>query len=260
MATPGSGSGGASSSAAKSGSAQAKVTMPAHRHQAPAGCGKGIDYTGAAAPVPDELPHIQHLLNTPKAWISNGEMIILRWPAHASLLNAFPQPGATDCLVDLKDELAVQGADVTMRSERKRKPTDLSSFHTLRIVGPPGTVVQIYRRMRAVAGRCLNSFVGLPPASRPRVFAINEHGWDYDNKGYMNKPQNVTCMDGNADPVDEAASYSDDEYTELQSQTEDYRQTMQLTSQAVVCSGLDVKADVSSVADGRRSELHEPSS
>ena len=156
-------------------------------------------------------------------------MLMVRWPDYATLVNAFPKPGATDNLVDLKDELAVQGAEFTMRAERKRKVGDTSNYNMLRIVGPPGSVVQIYRRLRAVAGRCLGTFVGLAPPNRPRVFQINEYGWDWHNKGYMYKPENVRCVDDTADPLDEKEMYSDDEYTAEQTQPQDFRQAMQLT-------------------------------
>jgi hypothetical protein len=228
MTKQSSGSDGATSASRRS-SAQVKATMPTHRFQAPAGCGKGIEFTDAAQPEPDQVPHLRHLSNTTRAWISNGEMLIVRWPDFATLVNAFPKPGATDNLVDLKDELAVQGAEFTMRAERKRKVGVLSQFNTLRIVGPPGSVVQIYRRLRAVAGRCLGTFVGLAPANKPRVFQINEYGWDYDNKGYMYKAENVRCMDDTTDLLDETQMYSDDEYTAEQTQPQDYRQAMQLS-------------------------------
>jgi hypothetical protein len=78
MATQSSGSGEATSSASRISSAQVKATMPTHRFQAPAGCGKGIEFTDAAQPQPDEVPHLRHLSNTTRAWISNGEMLIVR--------------------------------------------------------------------------------------------------------------------------------------------------------------------------------------
>jgi hypothetical protein len=80
-----------------------------------------------------------------------------------------------------------------------------------------------------VAGRCLGTFVGLPPANRPRVFQINEHGWDYDNKGYMYKPENVRCVDGSGDALNEKELYSDDEYAAEQTQPPEFRQATQVS-------------------------------
>jgi hypothetical protein len=253
MATQGSGSGGASSSSAKSCSAPDKVTMPLRRQAPPAGYGKGIDYHGAAAASPDDVPHMSHLLNTSKAWISNGEMVMVQWPVHASMVKAFPSLGATDCLLELNDEVAVLGASFTMRAQRKRKSSEESTYHTLRIVGPPGTVVSIYKRLRTVAGIFMKSFKGLPPANRVRVFAVSERGWDYDNKEYLHKPENLQDMDGTGMPVDENEIYSDDEYTELVIQSQDYRQTMKLT---LPVGELDVAQNEQEERTGRKTHHH----
>ena len=145
------------------------------------------------------------------------------------MVKAFPSLGAADCLLESHDELAVLGASFTMRAQRKRKSSEESTYHTLRIVGPPGTVVSIYKRLRTVAGIFMKSFKGLPPANRVRVFAVSERGWDYDNKEYLHKPENLQNMDVTGMPVDENEIYSDDEYTELVIQSQDYRQTMKLT-------------------------------
>jgi hypothetical protein len=193
MASQDTGRGGGSSSAGPWVSAQAKATMPMHRQAPPAGCGQGIDYHGAAAANPDEIPHLSKLQNTPKAWISNGEMLMVKWPVDFTMRYAFPPPGTADCLLELEDELAVQGANFTMRSQRKRKPSDVITYQMLRIVGPPGSVKQIYRRLRSVVGNFKQNFKGLPPVNRPRVFAVSDKGWDYDNQGFLN--ENVKDMD-----------------------------------------------------------------
>ena len=45
----------------------------------------------------------------------------------------------------------------------------------------------------------------------------------------LHKPENLQNMDVTGMPVDENEIYSDDEYTELVIQSQDYRQTMKLT-------------------------------
>ncbi len=249
MATQGSGSGGASSSSAKSGSAQAKVTMPLRRQAPPPGYGKGIDYHGVASASPDDVPHFSQLQNTPKAWLSNGEMVMVQWPPRATMVKAFPSPGAADSLVDLNDEVAVFGASFTMRAQRKRKPGEVSTYNTLRIVGPVGTVVPVYHRLRTVAGICMKSFKGLPPANRVRVFAVSELGWDYDNKGYLVKKEKIQDVDGSGLPVAENEICSDDEYTEVVNQSEDYRQTMKLS---LPVGEVDVEQNEQEESTGRK--------
>ena len=249
MATQGSGGGGASSSSAKSGSAQSKVTMPLRRQAPPAGYGKGIDYQGAASASPDDVPHLSQLQNTSKAWLSNGEMVIVQWPPETSMAKAFPAPGATDCLVDLRDEVAVFGASFTMRAQRKRKTGDVSTYNMLRIVGPAGTVVPLYHRLRTVAGICMKSFKGLPPANRVRVFRVSEFGWDYDNKGFLHTKEEIQDVDGSGLPVDEIEVFSDDEYTEVVNQGEDYRQTMKLS---LPVGELDVEHNELEESTGRK--------
>jgi hypothetical protein len=54
-------------------------------------------------------------------------------------------------------------------------------------------VKQIYRRLRSVVGNFKQNFKGLPPVNRPRVFAVSDKGWDYDNQGFLN--ENVKDMD-----------------------------------------------------------------
>jgi hypothetical protein len=247
MASQGTGRGGGSSSAGKSGSAQAKVTMPMHRQEPPAGYGQRIDYHGAAAADPDEVPHLSRLQNTPKAWISNGEMLMVKWPVGFAMRDAFPPPGSVDCLVELEDELAVQGASFSMRSQRKRKPTDVISYHLLRIVGPPGSVKQIYRRLRSVAGNFKQSFKGLPPVNRPRVFAVSDKGWNYDKQGFHD--ENLKDMDDTGASPDANQEYSDDEYVEVNTQGQDYRQTMQ---HSLAVGGIDVKQSESEDRTGRK--------
>jgi hypothetical protein len=247
MASQGTGPARGSSSASKSGSPPAKVTMPVHRQGPPAGCGQGIDYHGAAAPQPDEVPHMSGLQNTPKAWISNGEMLMVKWPVDFALNKAFPPPGAVDCLLELEDELAVQGASFSMRSQRKRKPTDVVTYHLLRIVGPPGSVKQIYRRLRSVVGNFMQSFKGLPPVNRPRVFAVTDKGWDYDKQGFL--AENLMDMDDTGAAPDVNENYSDDEYVEPIIQGQDYRQTMQHT---LAVGALDVTQSASEERTGRK--------
>ncbi len=104
---------------------------------------------------------------------------MVKWPAHVTMAKAFPALGAEDCLGDLREELAVQGAHFTMRGSHKRKEGDQSTGNLLRIIGPPGSVVQIYSRLRKVVGKNMKCFTGLPPANRPRVFAISSTGLDY---------------------------------------------------------------------------------
>ena len=247
MASQDTGRGGGSSSAGPWVSAQAKATMPMHRQAPPAGCGQGIDYHGAAAANPDEIPHLSKLQNTPKAWISNGEMLMVKWPVDFTMRCAFPPPGTADCLLELEDELAVQGANFTMRSQRKRKPSDVITYQMLRIVGPPGSVKQIYRRLRSVVGNFKQNFKGLPPVNRPRVFAVSDKGWDYDNQGFLN--ENVKDMDDTGACPKTMEDYSDDDYVEVNSQGQDYRQTMQ---HSLAVGEIDVEQSESEDRTGRK--------
>jgi hypothetical protein len=241
-----------SGSGSKGVSAQANPTMPIHRQGPPAGYGQGIDYHGAAATVPDEVPHMSRLANTPNAWVWNGEMLLVKWPVEFSMSKAFPPPGSADCLMELHDELAVQGATFSMRSQRKRKQSDEVTFQRLRIVGPPGSVVQIYRRLRLVAGKCMHSFKGLPPVNRPRVFAVNDKGWDYDKKGYLK--ESLRDMDDTGADPDDFDDYSDDEYVEIQTQSIDYRQSMQ---QSLAVGELDVLQSNRELTTGRKTHGHD---
>jgi hypothetical protein len=247
MASQGTGRGGSSSSAGKGGSAQAKVTMPMHRQEPPAGYGQRIDYHGAAAAHPDEVPHMSRLQNTPKAWISIGEMLMVKWPVDFSMSTAFPPPGTADSLLELEDELAVQGASFTMRAQRKRKPTDVISYHLLRIVGPPGSAKQIYRRLRTVAGNFMHRFKGLPPVNRPRVFAVTDKGWDYDKQGFQ--AENLKDMDDTGAAPDVNENYSDDEYVEDNIHGQDYRRTMQ---HSLAVGEIDVMQSESEERTGRK--------
>jgi len=67
---------------------------------------------------------MSELQDRPKPWISNGEMLIARWPVNFAMEEAFPPFGAEDCLGDLHDEFAVQGARFATRAKRKRKKGD----------------------------------------------------------------------------------------------------------------------------------------
>lgn len=85
---------------------------------------KGLNTTGLHLRLLMLFLHMSELQDSPKPWISNGEMLIARWPGNFAMEEAFPPLGAEDCLGDLHDEFAVQGAHFTTRAERKRKKGD----------------------------------------------------------------------------------------------------------------------------------------
>ena len=246
---PGAGSSAASSAAVPKGSSGCgQPVMPLHRQTPPVGFGKGIDYHGAEAMNPQVVPHLSGLKDSSKPWLSNGEMIMVKWPAHVTMVQAFPALGAEDCLGDLRDELAVQGAHFTMRGSHKRKEGDQTTGNVLRIVGPPGSVVQIYSRLRKVVGKHMNSFTGLPPANRLRVFSISNAGVDYDKQGWLSADTALKDVDDVIQAPDVNEQLSDDEYVVEGSQCPDYRMSMQLS---MTSGPIDVVANDKENASGR---------
>jgi hypothetical protein len=249
MASQGSGKGGKNpAGAAWTSSQQHRSTLPVHRAAPPAGCGKGIDFHSAASSSITDVPHLASLVDTPNAWLANGEMLMVRWPPHMNISKAFPPPGAMDNLTDLKDELAVMGASFTMRGERKRRNVDGNSYHMLRTVGPPGTVVQIYRRLRTVAGVFVKSFKGLPPVNRPRVFAVNEDGHANDHQGLLNRQDNSIDETNPESGLTEVLS--DDEYADKVEQGYNYRASHQLS---LAPGEVDVALNNAEFTTGRKS-------
>ncbi len=249
MTSQGSGKGGKKPGApAWTSSLPHRSTLPVHRAAPPAGCGKGIDFHGAASSSITGVPHLASQVDTPNAWLAHGEMLMVRWPPHMNISKAFPPPGAMDNLTDLKDELAVMGATFTMRGERKRRNVDGSSYHMMRIVGPPGTVVQIYRRLRTVAGFFVKSFKGLPPVNRPRVFAVNEDGHANDHQGLLNRQDNSIDETNPESGLTEVLS--DDEYADKVEQGYDYRASHQLS---LAPGEVDVALNNAELTTGRES-------
>ncbi len=245
---PGAGSSAASSAAVPKGSSGCgQPVMPLHRQTPPVGFGKGIDYHGAEAMNPQVVPHLSGLKDSSKPWLSNGEMIMVKWPAHVTMVQAFPALGAEDCLGDLRDELAVQGAHFTMRGSHKRKEGDQTTGNVLRIVGPPGAVVPIYSRLRKVVGKHMNSFTGLPPANRVRVFSISDAGVDYD-KQKLSADTALKDVDDVIPAPDVNEQLSDDEYVVEGSKCPDYRMSMQLS---MTSGPIDVVANDKEIASGR---------
>jgi hypothetical protein len=228
-------------------------TLPVHRERAPPFCGKGIDYHGSAAADPAHVPHLAGMLDTPNAWLVHGEMMLVKWPIDCTIAKGFPPQGAPDSFMELKDELAVVGASVTIRGERKRKSNDgVPTYQLLKIVGPAGSVVQIYRRLRTVVGFCRKSFKGLPQANRPRVFPVNEEGHDNDGQGLENRPQSSTDKDNNEPQPDEVLS--DDEYADMLSKGEDFRKSHEL---ALEVGPVDVAQNNAEERTGQKSSEHD---
>lgn len=159
-----------------------------------------------------EDPHFEEGLA--KQWLGAGEMVIVRWPADCNMV-AFGMRYQHNSWESLKVEAAKFGISMWMRGrgQKRRKsdgqlPPGKSKYMILNILGPEGSVLQWYKKVRQILAEKRCSREGLIAPRKLKLLTCTNLGLQYDGGQQKLESADPLAPDGGES---DCSSPSDDE-------------------------------------------------
>ena len=134
-----------------------------------------------------------------KVVLEEGEQVYVKWPPDITIARFGPK-GEPDCWKNLKSEAEAQGVIVILRTYDRRSEAEREEpvnagarplktprhFACLRVIGPPGTTIAIYTRMRNVLKARMRTRDGLIHPRKIELLqkSFGDEQWRKPSTGY----------------------------------------------------------------------------